>query len=117
MGARSAGVSEDDRAGTLPQHMYALRWISPGSLGLLCGGLLHVAALAGSPSDSKVVQVYADHGLPDILRHRGEHLRILVVRHSLHNSPRALLRIGGLEDATAHEDAVDAELHAERSVR
>merc|ERR1719433_1253724 len=85
-------------------------------LGLLCGGF-HVTTLARCPAHGEFIQIDSHHCLADVLRYLRQHLRILVVRHGLHDGPRAFLWVRGLEDAATHEDPVDAELHAERCVR
>src|SRR4051794_3390989 len=48
--------------------------------------------------------------------HAGDDLGVVEVRGRLDDRAGALLRIAGLEDPAADEDAVGAELHAERGV-
>src|SRR3954470_16694525 len=59
----------------------------------------------------------ADHRLTEAGRHAGQDVRVLVVRRRLDDRLRAPLGITRLEDPRADEDAVGAELHAERCVR
>eukprot|EP00982_Pelagococcus_subviridis_P001643 13097-Pelagococcus_subviridis.AAC.3 len=57
------------------------------------------------------------HRLAEPLGHLREDLRVVVVRHRLHDGARALRRLAGFEDAGSDEDAVHAQLHHERGVR
>src|SRR6476620_12585303 len=56
----------------------------------------------------------ADHRLSEAGGDAGEDLRVVEVRRRLDDRLRAPLRVARLEDAKADEDAVGAELHAER---
>ena len=58
-----------------------------------------------------------DHRVAEPRGDVGEDLRVLEVRRRLDDRLRAPLGIARLEDARADEDAVRAELHAERGVR
>src|SRR5438067_7255730 len=59
----------------------------------------------------------AAHRVAEPARHASEDLGVVVVRRRLDDRLRTLARIARLEDARADEDAVGAELHAERGVR
>mmetsp|Transcript_44521 Transcript_44521/g.111862 ORF Transcript_44521/g.111862 Transcript_44521/m.111862 type:complete len:401 (-) Transcript_44521:8-1210(-) len=86
-------------------------------LRLLRGRLLHVAPLAVRPAHGQVIHVDARHGLAQVLGHLRQDLRVPEVGHRLDDGPRSLLGVVRLEDAAAHEDAVDAQLHAKCCVR
>src|SRR6266516_3758708 len=57
-----------------------------------------------------------EHRVAETFRHAREDLRIVVVRRRFDDRLRASRRVCGLEDPRADEDAVRAELHAERRV-
>lgn len=63
-----------------------------------------------------LLNIDTDHGLTQTLTDLRQHLRILVVGDSLDDSAGALLRIAGLEDTGADEDAIAAQLHHQRRI-
>src|SRR3954449_4073358 len=58
----------------------------------------------------------ADHRLAEAGGHAGKDVCVLIVRRRLDDRLRAALGVARLEDARADEEAVCAELHAERCV-
>ena len=63
-----------------------------------------------------LVCVDADHRLAEVLGKLRQELRILPVRHGLHDRGGALRRIPALEDTRPDEDAFRAKFHHERGI-
>lgn len=68
------------------------------------------AALGKALVLGQLIEVDTDHSLTQVLRHLGQDLGVVVVRHSLDNGLGALGRVTRLEDTGADEDTVAAEL-------